>query len=163
MATGSNLFLKMSGVTGECQEEGHKGEIEVQHYSEGAHNTASGGTGMGGGVGISEFQDFRFGCKLEKAVPTLLKFCADHKPIAEAKFSAAKMGGSGASYTYLEITLTNARVSNVDVSGGANELGSAQVVLNFEKIKIEYWEENSTGGKGGSSPITWDVKANKLV
>ena len=163
MATGSNMFLKLSSVTGECQEDGHKGEIEVQTFHEGAHNTASGGTGMGGGVGISQFADFNFTCKLEKAVPTLLKFCADHKPIAEAKFTAVKMGGTGASYVYFEITLTNARVSNVDISGSSNELGHVSVVLNFEKIKIEYKEENATGGAGASSPITWDVKANKLV
>lgn len=163
MATGSNMFLKMSSVTGECQEDGHKGEIEVQHFSEGVHNTASGGTGMGGGQGISEFHDFSFSCKLEKAVGTLMKFCADHKPIAESVFSAVKMGGTGASYAYLIITLTNARVSHVDLTGQVNQLGEAAVVLNFEKIKIEYKEENASGGAGASSPITWDVKANKLV
>ena len=163
MATGSNMFLKMSGVTGECQEEGHKGQVEVQHFTEGVHNTASGGTGMGGGQGISVFNDFSFSCKLEKAVGTLMKFCADHKPIAESVFSAVKMGGAGASYEYLIITLTNARVSHVDLTGSSQELGNAHVTFNFEKIKIEYKEENATGGAGASSPITWDVKANKLV
>ena len=99
-AQGSNLFLKLDGITGESQESRHKGEIEVSGYQETVSNLASGGTGLGGGVGRSEFNDFMLTCKLERAIPALMAKCADHTVIGEAKLSATKVGGSGKSYDY---------------------------------------------------------------
>lgn len=158
---GSNLFLKLTGVTGESEESNHKGEIEVESFSEGLHNMSSAGTGGGQGVGRVEYQDFSFSCKLEKAIPAIMKFCADGKPVFETKFCATKVGGSGKSYNYLEITLSNARVSSVQVSGGANQLGMVSVSMNFEKIKTEYWVENATGGQGAGSAAEWSNKENR--
>jgi type VI secretion system secreted protein Hcp len=160
---GSNMFLKLTGITGECQESNHKGQIEIMSYSEGLNNLSSGGTGMGGGVGRVEYRDFSFTCKLEKAVPNLMSFCADHKPISEAVFTATKMGGAGKSYEYLQITMKNARVSHVDIAGSANAEAHVSVTLNFEEIKTEYWEENATGGKGASVNAAWNNKENKKV
>ncbi|MDW8311726.1 MAG: type VI secretion system tube protein Hcp, partial [Burkholderiales bacterium] len=160
---GSNMFLKLTGITGECQEANHKGQIEVMSFSEGLNNLASGSTGMGAGVGRVEYRDFTFTCKLEKAVPNLMSFCADHKPISEAVFTATKMGGSGKSYEYLQITLKNARVSHVEISGSANSEPHVSVSLNFEEIKTEYWEETPTGGKGASVSAAWNNKENRRV
>ncbi len=160
---GSNMFLKLTGITGECQVEGHKDEIEVMSYSEGMNNLSSGGTGMGGGVGRVEYRDFSFTCKLERAVPNLMNYCADHKPISEAVFTATKMGGSGKSYEYLQIKLKNARVSHVDIAGSANAEAHVSVTLNFEEIKTEYWMETPQGGKGASVSAAWSNKENKRV
>ena len=158
---GSNIHLKLDGITGESQESKHKGEIDILHYAESIHNLASGGTGMGGGVGRAEYGDFSFTCKMEKSVPNLMKFCADHKPIAKAVLSCTKVGGSGASYNYLQVTLSNARVSSVSYNGAMNSENDVSVTLNFEKIKTEYWEENATGGQGASVNAEWSNKENK--
>lgn len=160
---GSNMFLKLTGIEGECMEAGHKKEIEVMSYSEGLSNLASAGTGMGAGVGRVEYRDFSFTCKLEKAVPNLMKYCADHKPISEAIFTATKMGGQGASYEYLKIKMTNARVSHVDIAGSANAEAHVSVTLNFETILTEYWPELETGGRGGSVSAGWNNKLNQSL
>jgi type VI secretion system secreted protein Hcp len=162
-AQGSNLFLKMTGITGESQESKHTGEIEIFGYSEGLSNLSSGGTGMGGGVGRVEYRDFTFQCKLEKAVPTLMSWCADHKVISEAKMSGTKVGGSGASYDYVQITMKNCRIAAVDLGGSMNAEGSVSISLNFEEIKTEYWEESASGGQGASTNAAWSNKANKKM
>ncbi len=162
-AQGSNIFLKLTGVDGESQESQHKNELEVFSYHEGLQNMASGGTGMGGGVGRVSYNDFTFTCKLEKAVPTLMKYCADHKVISEAKVSATKVGGSGKSYDYLQITMKNVRVSGVDIGGSMNAEASVSVHVNFEEIKTEYWTENAQGGQGASTNAAWSNKENKTV
>ena len=118
---------------------------------------------MGGGVGRAEYGDFSFTCKMEKSVPNLMKFCADHKPIAKAVLSCTKVGGSGASYNYLQVTLSNARVSSVSYNGAMNSENDVSVTLNFEKIKTEYWEENATGGQGASVNAEWSNKENKAA
>ena len=161
-AQGSNLFLKLEGVTGESQESGHKGEIEVSSYEETVFNPAIGVTGLGGGLGRTEVYDFKLACKLERAIPALIARAVDHKVSLEAKLSATKVGGSGKSYDYLQITMKNVRVSKVVLGGSMNAEALVSVWLNFERIMIEYWVENAQGGQGPSSSIEFDNKGNTV-
>lgn len=154
-----NLYLQIEGVPGECAEEGHKGWIDVSSYQEGLSSMGSAGYGGGAGVGTVTYQDFVFTCQLEKAIPNLIKGCAEHKHYPTVKLHAVKMGGK--SWVYLEITLSDAVVSSVNFTGLDNQIPSVTVSFNFTKIKTEYWEQNKEGGKGPSVSAEWDQKANK--
>jgi type VI secretion system Hcp family effector len=156
-----NLFCKIEGVTGECAEQGHEGWIDVTSYQEGLSSMGSAGYGGGAGVGTVAYQDFVMTCHLEKAIPNLMKGCADHKAYPTVKLNATKMGGKGNSWVYLEITLTDAVVSSVNFAGSDNQIPQVSIALNFSKIKTEYWEQNKDGGKGSSVSAEWDVKKNK--
>jgi type VI secretion system secreted protein Hcp len=158
-----NLFLKIDGVTGEGKESDHVGWIDVESYSEGLQSAGSSSYGGGAGVGSVSYNDFTITCQLEKAIPNLMKACADHKPYPTAKLHATKMGGSGKSWTYLEITLSDAVVTGVHFSGSENQIPTVQVSISFAKIKTEYWEQTDTGGKGSSTNAGWDQKANKTM
>ena len=46
-----DAFLKIDGIEGESTDKTHPGEIEIQSFSWGVSNTASGGAGGGGGAG----------------------------------------------------------------------------------------------------------------
>ena len=155
-----NLFLQIDGVSGECAEEGHGGWIDVESYSEGLSSSSSASYGGGAGVGSVSYSDFHFVCQLEKAVPILMKSCADHKPFPTAKLHATKMGGGGKSWTYLEITLSEAVVTSVQMSGAMNSIPQVSLSLAFSKIKTEYWMQTATGGKGSSTNAEWDQKKN---
>lgn len=155
-----NLFLQIEGVTGECAEESHEGWIDVESYSEGLASTSSASYGGGAGVGSVSYSDFQLTCQLEKAVPILMAACADHKPYPKAKLNATKMGGSGKSWTYLEITLSDAVVTSVQMAGSQNSIPTVAISLAFSKIKTEYWAQTSTGGKGSSTNAEWDQKKN---
>lgn len=156
-----NLFLQIDGVTGECVESAHKGWIDVESYSEGLQSSGSSSYGGGAGVGSVSYNDMTITCQMEKAIPNLMAGCADHKHYGTAKLHATKMGGSGASWTYLEITLTDVVVSGVHFSGSANQIPHVQVSLNFAKVKTEYWEQTAQGSKGASTNATWNQKDNK--
>lgn len=156
-----NLFLQIDGVTGECAEEGHKGWIDVASYSEGLSSMGSAGYGGGAGVGTVTYEDFQVNCQLEKAIPNLIKGCADHKNYATVKLHATKMGGKDGSWVYLEITLSDAVVTRVSFSGADNVIPSVSVSFNFTKIKTEYWEQSKNGGQGPSVVAEWNQKANK--
>lgn len=158
-----NLFLQIEGVTGECVESAHKGWIDVDSYNEGLQSSSTASYGGGAGLGSVSYNDFTITCQLEKAIPNLMKACADHKPYPTAKLHATKMGGSGASWTYLEVTLSEVVVTGVHFSGSQNQIPTVQVSLSFAKIKTEYWEQTSTGGKGSSTNAGWDQKSNKTM
>jgi type VI secretion system secreted protein Hcp len=156
-----NLFLQVEGITGECAEENHKGWIDVSSYGEGLSSAGSSSYGGGAGVGSVHYQDFTFTCQLEKAIPNLIKGCATHKSYPTVKFNATKMDGKGSSWVYLEITLSDAVVSSVSMSGTENQIPHVSVSLNFAKIKTQYWEQTKDGGKGSSTESVWDQKANQ--
>jgi len=156
-----NLYIKFDGLTGECVEGAHKGWIDTNSYSEGLQSSGSSSYGGGAGVGTVSYNDFTFTCQLEKAIPDLMKNCADHKPYSTCILHATKMGGSGSSWTYLEITLSDAVITGVHISGSENQIPTVQVSVNFTKIKSEYWEQTSTGGKGASTNAGWNQKENK--
>ncbi len=158
-----NLFMQIEGVTGECAEENHKGWIDVESYSEGLQSSGTAGYGGGAGLGTVSYNDITITCHLEKAIPNLMKACADHKHYPTAKIEATKMGGNGQSWVYLQITLNDVVVTGVHFSGMQNQIPTVQVSLNFTKIKTEYWEQTSSGGKGSSTNAQWDQKANKAL
>jgi type VI secretion system secreted protein Hcp len=155
-----NLFCKIAGVTGECVESAHAGWIDVESYSEGLQSSGSASYGGGAGVGSVSYNDMTITCQLEAAIPTLMAACADHKHYADAKLHATKMGGSGSSWTYLEITMSDVVVTGVHFSGSANQIPHVQVSLNFTKIKTEYFTQTAQGSKGPSTNAEWDQKKN---
>lgn len=156
-----NLFVQIDGVTGECVEQGHEGWIDVQSWSDTLTSASSASYGGGGGQGTVQYSDINFMCQLEKAIPNLMVGCADHKHYSTVKFHATKMGGDGKSWTYLEITLNDAVVTSVSMSGHENAIPTVSVSMAFTKIKTEYWVQTAAGGKGASSNAGWDAKANK--
>jgi type VI secretion system secreted protein Hcp len=157
-----NLFLQIEGVTGECVEANHKGWIDVGSYTEGLHSSSTAGFGGGSGLGTVSYQDISINCQLEKAVPTLMAGCAGHKHYGKATLHAVKMGGEK-SWNYLEITLTDVVVTGVNFSGSSNDMPHVSITLAFAKIKTEYFEQTSSGGKGSSTVAEWNQKENQKV
>jgi type VI secretion system secreted protein Hcp len=156
-----NLFLNIEGVTGECVETSHVGWIDLFSWQEGLASASSASYGGGGGLGTVQYSDMSFQCQLEKAIPNLMVGCADHKPYPTVKLHATKMGGDGKSWTYLEIILNDALVTNVHMNGTQNDIPTVTVTMAFTKIKTEYWVQTETGGKGASTTAGWNAKENK--
>jgi len=153
--------LQIDGVTGECVEESHAGWIDVVSWQEGLDSASSAGYGGGAGQGTAHYSDFVVTCHLEKAIPVLMVGCADHKPFPTVKLHATKMGGDGKSWFYLEITLNDAVITNVNMSGHVNDIPTVSISMAFTKIKTEYWCQTETGGKGTSTNAGWNQKTNK--
>ncbi len=155
-----NLFLRISGIKGECVESNHKEWIDVTHYSEGLSHSNSSGYGGGGGVGSVSYDDFTVNCQLEKAIPALMAGCAGNKTYDKVELHATKMEGT-VSWNYIEITMEKVLVTSVNFSGSQNEIPNVSVRLAFEKIQTDYYVQLATGGRGAISTAKWDQKENK--
>ena len=156
-----DIFLKLDGVKGESQKDGHKDEMEVETFSWGESNPTSFAQGGGGGVGKVSIQDVHFTKAIDKASVNLYQFCANGKHIKDAVFTFRKAGETP--QDYLKVTLNDVMVSSVslqDHSGGA-QLANDSVSLAYAKVKMEYAAQSAKGDVGGSLPFGWDIAEHK--
>jgi hypothetical protein len=91
-------------------------------------------SGSGGGAGKVSTHDISITKSVDKASPTLFKYCANGKHIPKASIELRKAGK-----TYLRYTLTNAVISSYQTGGSAHAGEPTESLsLNFTKIEIQY-------------------------
>ena len=136
--------LKIDGIPGESAV--HAGEIEVLSWSWGETQTASPVDATGGGSGKVQIQDFHFVMRTSKASPKLLSACATGEHIAKAILTCRKAGGH--QQAFLKYTLSDLLVSSFQTSGGADDVPTDQISLNFRRLEKEYREQRPDGSLG---------------
>src|SRR4051812_28372161 len=154
-----DMFIKIGDVKGESSDSKHKEEIDVLSWSWGASQSGSSGSGGGGGAGKVHIQDLTLTKYIDKASPTLFKWCCDGTHIASAVLTVRKAGGTA--LEYLKITLDSPLVTSISTGGsGGQDRIAENVTLNFAKIKIEYVPQKSDGTGLPAIGQGWDIAAN---
>jgi type VI secretion system secreted protein Hcp len=157
-----DYFLKIDGIKGESQDHKHKDEIDVLSWSFGATQSGSMAYGGGGGAGKVSMQDLHFVKRVDAASPLLFLKCAGGDHIKEAVLVARKAGGD--QQEYMTVKLSNLLISSYQSGGNQGEVvPTDQVSLNFQKIEIEYKQQDEKGKLGAASKAGWDLKTNKKV
>ena len=153
-----DYFLKLDGIPGEANDKTHKGEIEVESFSWGEHQTGTASAGSGQGAGKVQMQDFHFVMRVNKASPKLMLYCANGQPIKTAILTCRKAGKD--QQEYLKVTFTDLLVSSYQTggSGGAAVVPMDQISLNFTKVEMEYKEQKPDGSLGGAIKAFVDLK-----
>lgn len=155
-----DYFLKIEGIEGESQDSKHKNEIEVQSWSWGQSQTGTHSAGGGGGAGKVHMQDFHFVMHVNKATPKLVLACAGGDHIKKAVLTCRKAGTE--QQEFLIFTFSDLLVSSYQ-TGGASEVPTDQISLNYAKVELEYKEQKADGTLAGGVKAGWDLKANKKV
>ncbi|NYS29455.1 MULTISPECIES: type VI secretion system tube protein Hcp [unclassified Pantoea] len=155
-----DMYLKVDGITGESKDSNHTGWIDIDSFSWGASQPGNMSVGGGGGAGKVNFNDLHINAKIDKAVTALLKNCASGKHVSKVEVSVCKAGGTQIEYT--RITLEDVLVTNVQFVGSEHD-DTLGVTYAFQasKVKQQYWEQSSSGGKGAETSAGWDIKGNK--
>ncbi|HEY0546752.1 MAG TPA: type VI secretion system tube protein Hcp [Pyrinomonadaceae bacterium] len=158
-----DYFLKITGVEGESQDHAHKGEIQLESFSWGAHQSGTMAFGGGGGAGKVQMNDFHFVMRNCKASPKLFLACATGEHYKEATLTARKAGKQ--QQEFLKVKMTDLLVSSYQTGGAGTggDLPMDQISLNFAKIEIEYKEQKPDGSLGGAVKAGYDQKQNKEV
>jgi len=161
MAT--EIFLDLTGVQGESTVKGFEGKIDVQSFSFGVSNTGTAGMGLGAGAGRANVSDVSIGKLVDKATPTLYKFCFSGKHFDKGVLTVRKAGGDKPveylKYEFNEVFITSIQTS--DSAGGG--IASESVTMNFTKLKMTYNVQEKTGGAGPSIDTTLDVGLNEVT
>jgi type VI secretion system secreted protein Hcp len=158
-----DYFLKIDGIEGESSDAKFKGNIEIESFSYGEHQTGTSSHGGGLGAGKVQMTPVTFAMRTCKASPKLLLACATLEHFKKATFVARKAGKD--QQPYLTLNLTDVTVHSYQ--NHANSQGEVlpfdSVALNFGKFEVEYKEQKQDGTLGGAVKAGWDVKANKKV
>ena len=155
-----DIFLKITDIPGESQDETHKNEIEVLSWSWGAHQVGTAAMGGGMGAGKVSMNDFNFTMYMGKASAKLMEACATGKHIPEATLAARKAGGKP--YEYLKIKFSDLLVSSYQTGGQAEGgVPLESITMNFSKVQTEYFEQKSTGDVQNAGTFKYDLKQNK--
>ena len=159
----ANMFLKVDAIEGESANEKHKGEIDIQSYSLGGHQSGTFSTGGGGGAGKVSLSDLSIVKHVDKSSPKLFEACCTGKHIKTAVLSINKAGGE--QEEYYKVTLSDVLVSSYQTSGSGHgdAVPSESISFNYSKIEFEYKEQKSTGSVGGAVKAGFDVKTGKKI
>lgn len=160
MAT--DMFLKITGIEGETNDEKHKGAIEVYSWSWGLSQSGSFATGGGGTSGKVNIHNMSFVKKMDKSSPELMLRCCNGKHISSAVLTVRKAAGE-TQLEYLKLTMTDIIVSGVSPSGSGGETTMESVSFDFAEVDVAYQEQDtkSGGAKGGPVLFGWNQKTNK--
>jgi type VI secretion system secreted protein Hcp len=146
----ADMFLKMSGVTGESKDQDFAGAIDVVSWSWGLHAP----TALGGApTGRASMTELTIVKHADTATTTLLQFAKNHKNVGSACLSVRKAGATP--LTYLKIEMTDVRVTDVHIDTvGTNVVERVQ--LGFAKLRVTYTPQGSSGAKGGGDSMFED-------
>ncbi|HKE73096.1 MAG TPA: type VI secretion system tube protein Hcp [Acidimicrobiales bacterium] len=153
-------FLKIDGIEGDSNHEGHKGEIDIEAWNWGVtqSGTAHGG---GGGAGRATFQDMSFVARISKASPKLFMSCATGLHHKSAQLTGAAAGEK--MRPFLTYKLSDVLVSSVQESGSEAGPPQEHFSLNYAKIEMSFTPQDATGAAGAPIVAGFDVKHNKKL
>jgi type VI secretion system secreted protein Hcp len=152
----------VDGIEGESQHEGYVNHMDIISYSMGVSNPAS-ITGGGFSSGRPSASDFSFMIAKGKSSTNLEKFCLNGTHIDNAVLKLSKTIGDQTLQDYMTYTFTDCFITSVSDSGHEGETDSMNSVsLAFSKVKIEYKEQKTAGGKlENAANLEYDFKTIK--
>jgi type VI secretion system secreted protein Hcp len=157
-----DMFLKLTGITGEAKDSVHKGEIDILAWSWGVSNSGSAHQGGGAGSGKANFQDLSFTKYVDLSSTSLYQAASSGKHITKGTLVVRKAGDTP--LEYLTIDMNEILVSSVSGGGsGGEDRLTENVSMNFSSFKISYKEQTSTGAAGGAPTFGWDISKNAVL
>ena len=150
-----DMFFKVKGakhgqISGEAQDDKHKGEIEVLSWSWGMEGKAS--LGGGGASGKANIRELRIVKRVDKASTALMSALRTNEVIKEGILTLRKTGTSRVEY--FKVTIEDGRVMKLDVEAGDDNGTSTlleRVSFSFNKISVEYTPQGGDGMPQGAT------------
>lgn len=159
-----DMFLELDGIVGETLDVTFKPKkaIDVRGFNWGVSNTGTFHHGSGGGSGKANFQDLSVVKYTDKATADLLLACANGKHIAKGTLTVRKAGEKP--LEYMKISMSQILVSSVETGSQTDdERQTERVLLNFAKVKVEYFMQSANGGKEPGGEMAYDIAGNAKV
>lgn len=154
-----DFFLKLKDVKGESKDDAHKDEIDVLAWSWGMSQSGTVHLGGGAGSGKANVQDISITKYVDIASPTLAKFCAQGKHIAEGKMVVRKAGTNPLEYMVYDLETIMVTSISTGGSGGQDRI-TENVTLNFAKVKFKYQSQGDDGAADMDDSFKFDIPAS---
>jgi type VI secretion system secreted protein Hcp len=150
----TDMFLKMDGISGESQDDKHKGEMDVLAWSWG-QSTGEARTRRGKEPAVC-IQDLSLTKYIDSASPELIMNSMLGEVSPTAVLVVRKAGDRP--QEYLTLTMRNVSVSAYQTGGsGGEDRLTENVVLHFESMQGQYRRQKPDGSL--DTPITFEIAA----
>jgi type VI protein secretion system component Hcp len=164
-----SIFLKLDGIESDATDKNHLGSegwIACDSYSGGTTRPMYVETGHGAQreTSSAEFEEVRLRMKMHKGSPKV--FLASLLGASrKATIHVTRAGDTSGTQNYLEITLSDAYVTNyaVDYSREGGATPSESIALNFTKIEKRYMPNGPDGKAGSAVPAGFDLATGKKL
>jgi type VI secretion system secreted protein Hcp len=147
-----DIFLKLSPIKGESQDDKHKDEIDVSSFSFGQTND---GTAFKSGELAAE--DFSFAAPISRASPLLFLAVATGEHFKEAIITVRKPSAKEP-LEFLKWTLTDVILTSAQEGAASGTEVNDAFSLAFAKIEVEYKLQKADGTFGESVNAGWELK-----
>ena len=160
-----DAYLKLKDVEGEATPEHHKGWIQLDSFSWGAHNpgSSSGGGMAGGKVEISNFTVTK---QTDASSAMLFGNCCKGKHFDSAELEICKAGGDEKKpLPYLKLKFTELFVTDIHWSGaaGGSDTPMETVDFSFGSVAVVYTSQKQYGTPDRQFPAGWDLKKAQSI
>jgi type VI secretion system secreted protein Hcp len=115
---GTELFAKLSDITGSAKVSGEQGTIELQSFAFGAESPVIAPKGSGVGAGKATVQTFELTKKVDNTSSTLFKDLQTSKTIAKLEVDADHAAKKGAPTQVGQYALSNVILKSIKQKGG---------------------------------------------
>lgn len=146
----NNIFIKIDNINGESKDAQHTGWIDVISYSWGVQRFSA-------GKSTPQYRHLTVHAHIDKATPAMILYASNGNKIRKVELSVCKAGGSA--IEYYRITLESTFIAEV-LMHDDGEMENVEYVFEADKVKIQYWEQSSAGGKAAETRSGWDIKNN---
>jgi len=149
-----NLGDKIKGETADKAQK-EKGDIDVLSWSWGMSQSGSlhGGGESGGRVSINDIVVTKY---VDAATPKIMLACCNGTRIAKALLLVRKSGEKA--QKSIEITMEPVLIKDVSTGGsGHDDRLTENIVLNFGKVKFEYFKQDKSGATASAGELSWDI------
>lgn len=155
------VFLSIPGITGDSQQPGHQGDIDVFAFNLGVNQLGVNDVGGGAGAGRSRFKPLVIHKNIDTASTALFLACATGKSVPKVIVKCTKD-----TQPYMVVTMSNVLVSSFNIDQPESDGTQApleSISLTFEKIELQYVPKNPQGGPATPVTVGFDGKTNKKL
>ncbi|WP_412526620.1 Hcp family type VI secretion system effector [Burkholderia lata] len=157
-----DIFLKLTGISGESRDAFHRDEIDVLAWDWSADQVSTALSGAGNAGGKCAVNDLTIEHYVDRASPILMLHCLKGNHIERAVLVMRKAGGIP--LEYLKITMDKVLITRINSAANLNMVRPREEVqLSFGSIRQEYVVQNAQGGSSGTVAAGYDIKTGKAT
>ncbi|MEO8806082.1 MAG: type VI secretion system tube protein Hcp [Burkholderiaceae bacterium] len=140
-------------LKGEGAAKGHTDEIVVHGWSWGVATSSALGSSQV--TGRRTYKNLVVIKRIDSSSTALMSVLATNDEVKEAKLSMRKAGEG--QRDFFTITLSQARVSSLDLECGENGEAIERVTFAFNKVQVDYEVQQATGQRGGGTSFQDEI------
>ena len=160
----TNMFLKLTDISGESEDEKHSGEIEILGWGQTFEQpTTPIKASTGHTLEKCKHEPMSITKYVDSATPHLLKAIWAGKTIAEGTLTCYRAHKENAPVDFIKIKMTDVIITTYGVTGAEGDIPQEEIALSYGKIDWNYKPmDKLTGDAKDPLPASADLILNKV-